>query len=78
MMKIASKYTNMRIRYKVSLMAFLKNQTVLEFLLKSILNCYKYEKATKQFPKKKCYDENQALLDNINNGKVKLSLIGLV
>ena len=47
MMKIASKYTNMRIRYKVSFMAFLKNQTVLEFWLKSILNCYKYEKATK-------------------------------
>ena len=38
--KTARKYTILKIRYKLSFIAFLKNQTILEMWLKTILKCY--------------------------------------
>ena len=52
-----TKYTVMKVRYKISFMAFLKNYTILEIWVRSILNCYKYAKATNQMPPMKCQEK---------------------
>ena len=39
-MKVYRKYFMMKIRQKISFMAFLKNETVPEFLLKGIMKSY--------------------------------------
>ena len=57
-------------------MAFLKNQTILEFWLKNILNSYKNLKATRQMPEL-CCQNKQNFIDRINDGTIKLSLISL-
>lgn len=66
----------MKVRQKISFMAFMKNQTILEIWLKSMLNCYKYTKATCQMPPM-INKEKHDLVMNINNGTVKLSLLSL-
>lgn len=76
MRQVSTKYTVMKVRQKISFMAFQKNQTILEIWLKSILNCYKYVKMTKQIPPLAC-QEKLDLIYNINRGHVKLSLLSL-
>ena len=71
-----TKYTVMKVRYKIGFMAFLKNYTILEIWVRSILNCYKYAKATGQMPPM-ASKEKKDLVDAINNGTVKLSLLSL-
>ena len=73
---VSKKYLIMKVRIKISFMAFLKSNTILEFWLRSILNCYKYQKASDQTPSMCCQDKLK-LINAINQGKVKLSLLSI-